>query len=297
MNSESLLQADADQSKRQQDITGLKQLEQDVENKNDDDKDDIDIQKVIELPETFSDFQKWLILFLVFLVLSSCSLTVFWSRIYLGVHSLTQVITGALLGFTFSEYFFSYNYQKAVSSFSIGFFLSYENPHQRRYLILVKLLLFLIFNTLLSLLYLLRLSHPPEGKSDWIANTTVGTCSKPCSNTKTFEWKDYTGALFLNLYMTFDLAMNMLNKEAYRYNEHHWRHMHWRHVILRNVLLLLCTAVAFAPELMIKPLKVTSDIYVVAARFIGAFALSGLVVYIVPSIYRTCNVEARDSFI
>lgn len=249
------------------------------------------------MPQSFSDTTKWSIFTTAYVLLLVYTGVIMWSRVYLGVHSSSQVLIGGLLGYILSEWFFTYYYRKGISNFSIGFFLSFENHYQRKYLLMAKALMFLIFNTLLGLIYYLRLRNPPEGKTEWAANMAAGTCGKPCSATKTFEWKNYTSGLFINLYLVFDLLMIGLNSEAYRYDKHHFRRMHWKHVLLRNALIAACLGLAFLPELMLKPLNIKGDFYFVVARFVSAFCLAGLVVYLVPSLYRTFNIGARGGFI
>jgi hypothetical protein len=292
-----LLTPEAGPSKRETDPTGLKQLEQDVEKPAIDEIDDLNVEKVVEWPESFSDPQRMTIFAVVFLITLACAMTVYWARIYLGVHSITQVTSGALLGLIYSDWFFSLNYETRITKFMVGFFLNFQAPNQRRDMIGLRVLVLLIFNTLLALLYAVRLSYPPEAKPEWIKNMNAGMCLSPCSKGMTFEWKDYTAALFINLFLIFDLAMLTLNLEGYRYDKNHFRHMHWKHVFLRNFLFFTCLGIAFLPEMILKPLKIQNDFLVVAARFFSSFALAGLVVYLVPSIYKACQIEARGGFI
>lgn len=280
-----------------EDETGLKQLEEPMADSSPVQTDEVIAEKVADAGHKFSMQTRQILIWVSLAIGCLTILIVLWSRVYLGAHSISQVSLGCLTGLLYGEYYLSYAYKKIMRAFSKCFFLNFSNPYERRYLQIISILAIPIVNISMGLIYLITLRDPPHDRAIYKANMLASMCGEKCNSTATFEWKDYTTALYINFYLAFILAMLLFHKEPYTYDHLYVRHQKWKHIILRNMLVVVCMMVSFLPILLLKPLNLKADLFTVVAKLMATFLMCGLIVYVVPSLYKWCKIEARGGFI
>lgn len=279
------------------DETGLKQLEQPLADNSPLQTEVVHMENITEAGLKLSPRAKKWVYWISLSVICFGLFGIIWSRVYLGAHSITQVLLGSVLGFIYAEFYFCSSYKSQMKEFAKLFFLNFSNEYERKYMTITTLLYIPIFNILMGLLYLIRLREQPQDRNIYEANMLASMCGDYCGSTDNFEWREYTSALYVNGYFGFSLAMLIFNKDGYKYDPEHYRLQRWKHIILRNSLVIICALISGLPQMMLKPLSLRNDLFVVVAKLMTSFILCGLMVYVVPSIYQKCKIEARGGFI
>ena len=220
--------------------------------------------------------------FLAFLFVVAVAL----SRVVLGSHSLLQVTIGGLCGWLYADFVFLENLTSKLHIFSRMFLQNYSNKYQRKYLVVKRFLYLPIFNILLIICYLFRLSNRSGAFLEWKNAIEKSSCGEAfqAATAKTFEWKDFTDAQFVNIFLVFYLMMTALRKKAYVYNEAYWKEQTFKSVVVSNLFFLGVLVLAFAPEALLKHYRPGSDVWAVVARNGAALVFSIGLTVVVPKL-------------
>lgn len=229
-------------------------------------------------------------------MLSLLALGVGFSRVYLGVHSVTQVLSGGILSLCYSHLFLVVLYRMSMGFLYKIMSMKYTAEKQNL-LVRTTVLIALVFNSIGVLAYFLSLQENNSNiHLDEYERIMLQKCPK-CSNYRGYlGWKNLKDYLYGNTIFGILLMYLVQRRQPFLKNNRFYVSQPTSLKIKRIFLTIIVTILFCAPGVVGKVYfdDKWSDI---VSTVLVSYSLSAGLLWALPRVFRFCNASVSGDFV